>query len=109
MRLLLDTHAFLWWVQDAPELSRKARAAITDPDNECLVSLASCWKMAIKVTSANSPFRPQSTASFPNNLPRTDFVRWISASVTSSASLAFRFITAIRSTDCWQRRHWKKG
>ena len=48
MRLLLDTHAFLWWVADAPQLSEKARAAIADPENECLVSLASCWEMAIK-------------------------------------------------------------
>jgi len=50
MRLLLDTHAFLWWVQDARELSRKARAAIAAPDNECLLSLASCWEMAIKIS-----------------------------------------------------------
>jgi PIN domain nuclease of toxin-antitoxin system len=50
MRLLLDTHAFLWWVHDARELSRRARAMIADPDNECLVSLASCWEMAIKLS-----------------------------------------------------------
>jgi len=50
MRLLLDTHAFLWWVADAPELSRKARTAIADSDNECLVSMASCWEMAIKTS-----------------------------------------------------------
>lgn len=50
MRILLDTHAFLWWVQDAPPLSGKARAAIADPENEALVSLASCWEMAIKVS-----------------------------------------------------------
>lgn len=49
-RLLLDTHAFLWWVQDAPQLSKKARAAVTNPDNECLLSLASCWEMAIKLS-----------------------------------------------------------
>jgi PIN domain nuclease of toxin-antitoxin system len=50
MRLLLDTHAFLWWVLDAPELSKKARAAIAEPGNECLLSLASCWEMAIKLS-----------------------------------------------------------
>jgi len=50
MRLLLDTHAFLWWVQDAPELSKKARASIANPDNECLLSLVSCWEIAIKVS-----------------------------------------------------------
>jgi PIN domain nuclease of toxin-antitoxin system len=48
MRLLLDTHAALWWVDDAPSLSRRARAAIADPANECLFSVASVWEMAIK-------------------------------------------------------------
>jgi len=50
MRLLLDTHAFLWWVDDAPQLSRRAREAIASAENECLVSLASCWEMAIKAS-----------------------------------------------------------
>ena len=48
MRILLDTHAFLWWIEDAPALSRKARTAISDPQNQCLLSLASSWEMAIK-------------------------------------------------------------
>jgi PIN domain nuclease of toxin-antitoxin system len=51
MRVLLDTHAFLWWASDAPSLSGKARRAIGDPNNECLLSLASCWEMAIKIAN----------------------------------------------------------
>lgn len=47
-RLLLDTHAFLWWVADDPNLTAAARAAITDVSNTCYLSLASCWEMAIK-------------------------------------------------------------
>ncbi|WP_026842850.1 type II toxin-antitoxin system VapC family toxin [Citrifermentans bremense] len=47
-RLLLDTHAFLWWLDDAPQLSAAAIEAISDADNECYLSLASCWEMAIK-------------------------------------------------------------
>ncbi len=50
MQVLLDTHTFLWWVEDAPALSKKARTAIGNPDNECLLSLASCWEMAIKLS-----------------------------------------------------------
>jgi PIN domain nuclease of toxin-antitoxin system len=50
MRLLLDTHTFLWWVADSPELSRRARSAIARADNECLLSVASCWEMAIKTS-----------------------------------------------------------
>ena len=48
MRLLLDTHAFLWWVADNDKLSRKARAAITESANECFLSVVSAWEMAIK-------------------------------------------------------------
>lgn len=47
-RLLLDTHTFLWWVNDAPELSEAARLAISNADNDCFLSVASCWEMAIK-------------------------------------------------------------
>jgi len=47
-RLLLDTHVFLWWVADDPNLTAKARRAIADANNDCCLSLASCWEMAIK-------------------------------------------------------------
>lgn len=48
MRLLLDTHALLWWWTDDKRLSRKARAAIADERNEVFVSAASAWEVAIK-------------------------------------------------------------
>lgn len=50
MDLLLDTHAFLWWVGGERRLPRAARAAIADPANTCRLSLASCWEMAIKTS-----------------------------------------------------------
>ena len=50
MALLLDTHAFLWWVDDSPRLSRKARTTIGRPEETCFLSLASCWEMAIKIS-----------------------------------------------------------
>jgi PIN domain nuclease of toxin-antitoxin system len=50
VRLLLDTHAFLWWVAASPELSTKARTAIASARNECFVSVASGWEIAIKVS-----------------------------------------------------------
>jgi PIN domain nuclease of toxin-antitoxin system len=45
--VLLDTHAFLWWCEDSPELSQKARKVMTEED--CFVSYASFWEIAIKV------------------------------------------------------------
>jgi PIN domain nuclease of toxin-antitoxin system len=50
MRLLLDTHTFLWWVRGGPGLSRRARSAIANSRNECFVSVASGWEIAIKVS-----------------------------------------------------------
>lgn len=50
MKLLLDTHAFLWFVMGSANLSGKARALIEDPSNESLLSVASLWEMAIKVS-----------------------------------------------------------
>jgi PIN domain nuclease of toxin-antitoxin system len=49
MRVLLDTHAFLWWVDDAPTLTRRAGNVLANPANECWFSLVSCWEMAIKI------------------------------------------------------------
>jgi PIN domain nuclease of toxin-antitoxin system len=49
MRLLLDTHAFLWFVLNDPQLSAVAKALIEDPANDILVSPASYWEIAIKV------------------------------------------------------------
>lgn len=48
MKLLLDTHAFLWWIGDDPRLSGPAREAIADPGNEVSFSVASAWELAIK-------------------------------------------------------------
>ena len=50
MRLLLDTHAFLWFVLGDPRLSAQARRAIEDRANQRYLSLASAWEMAIKVS-----------------------------------------------------------
>jgi len=49
MRLLLDTHAFLWFIMGDAKLSTVARAAIEDPGNEKLFSAGSMWEIAIKV------------------------------------------------------------
>ena len=48
MRLLLDTHTFLWWVSDWGEIEETTRDAIADPENEVFVSAVSGWEIAIK-------------------------------------------------------------
>ena len=48
LRLLLDTHALFWWVNDSSNLSQNAREAIGDRSNEISVSVVSAFEMATK-------------------------------------------------------------
>ena len=55
MRLLLDTHALLWWLAGDEALSDTARGAIGDPDNEIFVSAAAAWEIATKYRLGKLP------------------------------------------------------
>lgn len=48
MKLLLDTHTFLWLVEGSPNLSAAAQTALTDLSNDLFLSVASVWELAIK-------------------------------------------------------------
>lgn len=48
MKLLLDSHAFLWWLAEDPKLSAEARQAIADPASIVHVSAATIWELSIK-------------------------------------------------------------
>jgi PIN domain nuclease of toxin-antitoxin system len=48
MNLLMDTHTLLWWLDDNPTLSKKARAAISDSKNSVFISAAVIWEIGIK-------------------------------------------------------------
>lgn len=50
MRLLLDTHTFLWFIGASSRLSNPARQAIEEPDNQSFLSVASLWEVAIKIS-----------------------------------------------------------
>ncbi|HLO46982.1 MAG TPA: type II toxin-antitoxin system VapC family toxin [Kamptonema sp.] len=56
MRLLLDTHTFIWYVTDNPRLSISVKTLIEDENNEKLVSTASIWEMAIKHSTGRLNF-----------------------------------------------------
>ena len=55
MRLLLDTHTLLWWLDGDRRLSRKARALIADTGNTVLVSAASAWEISTKARLGKLP------------------------------------------------------
>jgi PIN domain nuclease of toxin-antitoxin system len=56
MRLLLDSHVFVWAKAASPKLTAAARTAIADPQNETFLSIASAWELWIK--HAKKPIAP---------------------------------------------------
>ena len=73
MNLLLDTHALLWFLGDDPNLSATAKALIQDPANHKLVSVASCWEIAIKVGLKKLDLGEPATTFLPRELATNGF------------------------------------
>lgn len=71
MRYLLDTHAFLWWLTDDPQLSPVARKVIADESKVILVSAASAWEIATKYRLGKLPMAEGAIARF-NELVEAD-------------------------------------
>ena len=55
MRLLLDTHTLIWWLEGSRRLSMPARQAIANAENDVLVSAASAWEIATKYRLGKLP------------------------------------------------------
>lgn len=55
MRLLVDSHAFLWWLNGRDRLGAAARRAMADPGNELLVSAATIWEVTTKYRIGKLP------------------------------------------------------
>ena len=51
MEVLLDTHAFIWWMVDYARLSKAAVAALSNADNRVLISAVVAWELAIKINA----------------------------------------------------------
>jgi len=49
VRALLDTHTFLWWINDDPRLSARVKRLIADPKSDFLIGYSSLWEAAIKI------------------------------------------------------------
>jgi PIN domain nuclease of toxin-antitoxin system len=73
MNLLIDSHTFLWFVWDDPLLSAAAKKLVTNPTIRKLVSVASCWEIAIK-TSIGKLTLGEPIASFlPREISKNNF------------------------------------
>ncbi|WP_331709975.1 MULTISPECIES: type II toxin-antitoxin system VapC family toxin [unclassified Sphingomonas] len=73
MRLLLDTHALLWWWNDGPRLPEAARSAMADPANAVFVSAATGWEIATKVRKNQLPEFAGSIGAFVEDVVRDGF------------------------------------
>ena len=73
MRLLIDTHALLWWLSDDPSLSAAARRAMAETSNVLLVSAASAWEIATKVRLGRLPGAAELAADFQGFMLREGF------------------------------------
>jgi PIN domain nuclease of toxin-antitoxin system len=49
MKLLLDTHAFIWWASNSAKLPSSVKTEISDPANTLMFSVISVWEMQIKI------------------------------------------------------------
>ena len=74
MRLLLDTHALLWWLAGDSQLSTTARAAIEDEDNPIYVSAASAWEVATKHRIGKLPQAGPLATDFALQVSRQGFI-----------------------------------
>ena len=63
MKILLDTHAFLWWIRDDPRLSRRARELVTSGRNELFLSVTCVWEIFTK-TQTGKLHLPESPQKF---------------------------------------------
>lgn len=73
MKLLLDTHALIWWAGNDPRLRSGARAAISDARNDVCVSAASAWECAVKVQNGKLSEAAPLVAAFRSTLERAGF------------------------------------
>jgi PIN domain nuclease of toxin-antitoxin system len=74
MRLLVDTHAYIWWGIDPAKLSTRAAEALAESESEIYVSVASLWEMAIK-TQLGKLTLPVSVQIFAARLRKESLVR----------------------------------
>ena len=73
MRLLLDTHALIWWMSKSPSLPATISRLISDKENTIFVSAASAWEMATKVRLGRLPAASDITRNFQDYLLQAGF------------------------------------
>ena len=102
MRLLLDTHAFLWIVAGDSRLNDRARDAFLDANNEIFLSVVSFWEVGTKISLGRIDLAPGWPQAFKEEMEAGAIGCLAPNSRTASPYPAYR------STGCWSpRRSWK--
>lgn len=73
MALLLDTHAFLWFINNDPRLSSAAAQQISDPDVRVVVSVVSAWEIVIKLGTGKLTLDRPLKELWPESVAANDF------------------------------------
>jgi PIN domain nuclease of toxin-antitoxin system len=93
-KILLDTHTFIWWAEDAPQLSVKAKKVLENIENECFLSLTSSWEMAIKSSIGKLKLTIPIRDYIPQHLAANDF---------KQLNISFRHVARVESLK-WHHR-----
>jgi PIN domain nuclease of toxin-antitoxin system len=104
IRLLLDTHALLWWLFDGPKLSSAARSTIANPQDDVFVGAASAWDITTKHRLGRLPEAGDVPARLPHYLNRAQFAVLDISLQHAIAAGALPGRTRIHSTVCWWHR-----
>ena len=99
MRLLLDTHAFLWAAADPDQLRSTARAAIEDSANEVSVSAGVAWEISIKVALGKLTVPADPAVWFPARVRSLGFQALDISAAHALASAGCQTFTEIRSIE----------
>ncbi len=73
MKVLIDTHVFLWWLFDDPKLCATARNVIATPENTIILSSASAWEIATKYRIGKLPEAKEIIDNFQTLLEKVNF------------------------------------
>ena len=106
--MLLDTHAFLWWLDGDRQLPARARRTIADAANTVLVSAASAWEITTKVRIGKLPGAVEVAADVAGCITRQRFESLDITFYTRNEPAAFQERTAIHLTACLPHRRKSK-
>jgi PIN domain nuclease of toxin-antitoxin system len=73
VKVLLDTHTFLWWVADDPQMSVTTKNIIVNPDNDIYLSVISAWEIIIKVGTGKLSLSEPPEIYIPNPIASNQF------------------------------------